>query len=635
MRLVQTIFAASLPAIVLADCPALVAEVQGIDAELVTVTDGNDNEMVRLDANAADQDGETATVTGGLRTDRLVFDTYDPAGELALRCDDESGSIVKFASTGALCSCTNGLWLNAMQPNLPCLVSYDVEDHLARGVSADAETAWPTGGPNAATLTAVPTFTEAIGATCDLETASGRFKRYGQLCTFQSNSAYTFADSRWQCLAAGGWLVTANDFENSSADWALESGEDVYPGLDIWLGFTHSAGVTGGVLQTAINGGSRFSQAPFPAGQPDNDGECTTTRTNFADDNHMGDIACDYENIGFMCGFPYVAHPDTRPTNVAAHKIMVASLVDPAIAVSYDSGTSWTVVNTGPDPNTAVDLALSGPNYAVIVDNGDVWQSYDDFATYEKVPGSAFTGDESYRRVDVDPLNPNNMAFSRVDGADMHIRVTRDLGQTWAVTADQIDQTQGRAIVRNDLIVVGSDNGNVHVSHDFGSTFTKVHDDDTGVSNHPNNDDIVFALCAKDDASRIFFATERGYSAYSDDKTATWTAVPFNDAGAINTVVNNPFACAFVGNSNRVVAGDNEDPIFAYSDDGGVNWIASSVTTTSTAGVRQLRMSPDGFGVACGDSLLIITSDGGATWTEPTAPGIADFGDFYIGCGLW
>ena len=240
--------------------------------------------------------------TDGVLTAAVTWEVLPTAdlenGPYSLRCSDTSGRVVKMEATGALCTCADGLWMNAMLARLPCYMSDEVHDDLSMGQLADRMTAWPAVRDSGV----VPTWTNAPGQ-CVSNTAL--YVQYGDTCFYRVYTPVAdFATARWECLAAGGWMVAPNIAADADETAALNGEAGNFAGQTnqfIWVGLRST---TFGInTHIPINGYNSGSYIGYDSSEPNSDYEnCVSFRTA---NSRLHDSSCD-QNYGYMCALPGV-----------------------------------------------------------------------------------------------------------------------------------------------------------------------------------------------------------------------------------------------------------------------------------------------------------------------------------------
>lgn len=168
---------------------------------------------------------------------------------------------------------------------------------------------------------------------------------------------------------------------------------------------------------------------------------------------------------------------------------------------------------------------------------------------------------------------------------------------------------------------VGPATGNVLYSTDGGATFTAMATDPFGAG---FNVMAITSFMIDATTRRVLVSREgtgavQGQIAYTDDNGATWVVVSIGGAavGHGATTGRDLFAM-----DSRHIWLAGADGYIYFSEDGGETWTAVEAGVIGIANYNFIHFSDENYGIAgTAADVIIVTSDGGVTWTLATATG--------------
>ena len=599
-------------------------DVHALAASRIEVVDDAGTPQVVLDGDAQ----FAADISGSIGFESVHLDAVTVSNEAvngaSLRCDEQTfafGTMYAHAA-GGTCMCSRGIWVNALSPLRPCLVAYDMPDKLAEGVATRQAVSVLPGGPSAAQLSLVPTYTAAVAASCDAVDANGFFKVYGDVCTYFSTTKTTLVEARWQCMAAGGKLDAPGAEAISTLSYAsalrfTDGDANAEEDAGIWLGMDED---------------TRFSNPPAlvttfskATGQTTNPYVCQyAEQLNANADVTRFDGRCSSLQHPF-CTFGKVTPPSTGRGRVVLSAVGSAAMyVSPDGGADFSGGHNFQAVANPPTIPNASTKPMVAISHDTIVAVGDdyVVTSKDDFATEGSLVSDAESandvGQGQFERVSFDPLNPNVVAFVRGNTASTPTaRLSIDGGETFrrVPKATSNQNEMNNIIVRGETMVIAKNSGHLTRHTGYGvQSGVQIDREDIGFANVNN-----FLLCASKSGDRMIAAQGATPKlTASDDYGATWALIPTDDANDIATVhgavagSSDIYRCDFGSTSDIVVFFDDAGHCFR-STDSGISW--THVAVPALASINNVQISTNGVGYACGDNgHLLRTVDDGASW---------------------
>jgi photosystem II stability/assembly factor-like uncharacterized protein len=297
--------------------------------------------------------------------------------------------------------------------------------------------------------------------------------------------------------------------------------------------------------------------------------------------------------------------------------------------ITTDSGETWqqTLVSDGGEPITAVEIAVSEPNYVYAAGPSIVYRSRDGGLTWEKASGSlelgwGAPGVRAGFPIDlqVDPRDPERIFANEYGGGNF---LSEDSGQTWVDASRGYTGAQVRAIAVDPSEpgrVIAGARSSIFISYDGGVNWD-------GQANPPFVS-MEWNAVAIDpaDPQHILASTNWGNNLVSSrnggpdwEETISfngerigWHAIAFAPSDS---------SIAYAGSTGYFSAGsfDTSQPgkgIY-ISRDGGENWTPANNALTQNASVYWLAVDPQNPQIvyaATSNHGLLKTTNGGQDW---------------------
>jgi photosystem II stability/assembly factor-like uncharacterized protein len=158
----------------------------------------------------------------------------------------------------------------------------------------------------------------------------------------------------------------------------------------------------------------------------------------------------------------------------------------------------------------------------------------------------------------------------------------------------------GLLVTREDILLAGTSQGRIYRSTNWGDTWTRV--DSAGSTGG------VKAMVS-DSAGRVFLASASKGVFLSTDAGLTWS-------GRSTGMASKTLLCMVAKDSSLIFAGSSTGALMRSSD-AGLHW--TTLTHGASGNVRALTITPNGDILASIGSLLLQSTDDGATWAADTS----------------
>ena len=317
-------------------------------------------------------------------------------------------------------------------------------------------------------------------------------------------------------------------------------------------------------------------------------------------------------SIGLTNGRVYALAVDPHNSQV-----LYAGTYGSGIFKSSEAGTNWTVSSTGLT-NSDVQCLTIDPNNSRIIysgtSGGGVYKSTNGGTSWTS-SSSGLTNSNEWSLA-IDPSNSQTLYASAIGGG-VGVFKSIDGGANWTASfsSPPSDLVYPLAIdpSNSQILYVGTYLGSVFKSGDGGANWTAS---STGLANNS-----VWSLAIDPHSSKVLYAGTRGGVFKSSNGGKSW--ITFS-SGLTNSDVN----CLAIDPNNPQIlyAGSNDGGVWKYtpssfftllSPNGGESWPISS-TQTITWTSTNLE----------GNVALLLSLDGGSTWTSTIGTATATTGVF-------
>lgn len=285
----------------------------------------------------------------------------------------------------------------------------------------------------------------------------------------------------------------------------------------------------------------------------------------------------------------------TQGAQLKIRFLLAALVASPAVAqdsMSLGDLLSATHIHgiaAGPDGSGSATLATHHGLWAIDLDAGTalrIGTSSDDFMGFTPVPGKA-----GHAFASGHPATGGNLGIIR----------TEDGGQTWTHVSDGLNgpvDFHNMEVSRTDPAVIygiGHD-GMIQHSNDSGATWQV-----TGAA--PAR--LIDIATSDADAAALYAATEDGLFR-STDKGASWTAL----------VEDRPVTTVDVGADGVLRAYGFGQGMFSVAEDGTTTALSDTPRDGYLLYLASLSGAPHRMMALSDDGQLLVSDDGGATWTD-------------------